>query len=311
MRALLALLLVATSINAYTQACCCTGAGANYTVLPNLNKHVIGLRYVYRNFYNETKSLNPDLNGTITNQNLSTLEVFGRFNLTQRLQLSVFLPVSFIQQKTNHKTSRISGLGDMSLLLQYSLLDPLKCSGKKSKHQFRVGMGTKLPSGEFNITEQDLFTTNLQLGTGSVDFVASSIYTFRYQDFGFNAIAAYRLNTPNTQRYRFGNRAQTGINFFYVVNLKEIQLMPSLAFNYEHQFSNKKDGRTLSFTGGDFLTTSVGFDAYYKQFAFSSTITPVLMNHLNWRGENKNRLNVEAGVFYNFSTNQKTKSQLK
>lgn len=298
-------MLVASVTNAYTQACCCTGAGANYSILPNLNKHIIGVRYSYKNYFSETQSLNPELNGTITRQHLNTLELFGRFNLTKRLQLSVFLPVSFIQQQSKISTDKTSGLGDMSFLLQYNLLDPLKCNGKKTKHQLRLGLGTKLPTGEFKMNADDLFSTNLQLGTGSIDFIGNAIYTFRYKEFGFNTSVSCKFNTTNNKGYRFGDKLQSGTNFFYVFDVKEVQLMPAVGFNYEHQFSNGKDGRLLDFTGGDFLSSVVGFDVYYKQFAFSSSVSPAMMNHLNWNGENKNRFNVELGVFYNFSTNSK------
>lgn len=293
-------MLTASLAKTYSQACCCTGAGANYSILPNLNKHVIGLRYSYKNYFSETQSLNPDLNGNISTQHLNTVELFGRFNLKERLQFSVFIPVNFIQQKSAGELSKTSGLGDMSLLLQYNALDPLRCNGKKSKHQLRLGVGTKLPAGEFVINDDNSFKTNLQLGTGSIDFVTSAIYTFRFKNFGFNTSASYKLNTTNNKGYRFGDKVQSGINLFYVFDVKDVQLMPSAGFNYEHQLTNKKQGRELSFTGGDFLTTVVGFDVYYKQFAFSSAFSPALMNRLNWAGETKNKFNIEAGVFYNF-----------
>ena len=302
---LVVLVLIAPFTKTYTQACCCTGAGANYSILPNLNQHVIGLRYTYRNYFSETHSLNPELDGTITNQHLNSLEIFGRFNLNKRLQLSVFMPVSFIQQTARGVTQKTAGLGDMSFLLQYNVLDPQKCNGKKSKHQLRLGIGTKLPSGEFSMTADDMFNTNLQLGTGSIDFLTNAVYTYRYNSFGFNTSISYKYNTVNNHHYRFGDKVQSGTSFFYIIGIKQVQLMPSVGFNYEHEFSNKLGGATLDYTGGDFLNTLVGFDVYYKQFAFSSSISPAMMNHLNWNGENKNRFNAEAGVFYNFSTNKK------
>lgn len=302
---IIVLMLMASVTKVYTQACCCTGAGANYSILPNLNKHIIGMRYTYRNYFSVSHSLNSDLNGTVTLQHLNALEIFGRFNLNRQFQLSVFVPVNFISQSSKDVVQKAAGLGDMSFLLQYSVLDPLKCNGKKLKHQLRFGLGTKLPTGEFKMDANDLFSTNLQLGTGSVDFLANAIYTLRYQQFGVNANAGYKLNTGNSKGYRFGDRVQAGINAFYIIEVKEVQLMPTVGANFEHQFSNKKNGRTLDFTGGDFLNASIGFDIYYRQFAFSSSVSPALVNRMKWSGENKNRFNVEAGVFYNFSTNKK------
>ncbi len=305
------LMLSASVTSGFAQACCCTGVGANYSILPNLNKHILGMRYTYRGYYSETHSLNPEQNGKVTNQYLHTTELFGRFNLNKRVMLSVFIPVNYIKQsdsKSGEQTA--AGLGDMSLLWQFNLLDPLKCNGKKAKHQVRLGVGTKLPSGQFKISADDMFFTNLQLGTGSIDFIANAIYTFRYNGFGLNATAGYKLNTVNAQAYRFGDKIQSGINFFYVAEVKDVQVMPLIGVNFEHQFYNRKDKRELTFTGGDFLTTSVGLDIYYKQFAFSSSVSPALVNNLNWYGENKNRFNAEAGLFYNFSTtNNKNKQK--
>lgn len=299
------MLLGMTSFNALAQSCCCTGSGSNYTILPNLNRHVIGTRYTYRNFYNKTSSLNPDLDGQVTNQHQNSIELFGRFNLTSRLQLSVFLPFSFILQESAGETKNSNGLGDMSFLLQYNLLNPMLCTGKSTKHQIRLGAGTKLPSGNFQMGKNDLFYTNLQLGSGSVDFLANVVYTLRYKNLGFNTIVAYRFNTINPQQYRFGDKTQAGTNMFYIIQMNELQLMPSVGFSYEHQSINGYKEKPLTYTGGDFLTALIGFDVYYKNFAFSSAFTPALMNHLNWSGENKNKFNIEAGVFYNFSTKNK------
>lgn len=293
---------------AYSQACCCTGVGANYSILPNLDKHVMGLRYTHRTYFSETRSLNPELNGKVTNQYMNSVELFGRFNIYKRLQLSVFIPVNFISQHdTKGGAEKSTGMGDMSFLLQYNVLNPLKCNGKKWKQQLRLGAGFKLPSGEFKMGSDQMFATSLQLGTGSVDFIANAIYTFRLKGFGLNAGAGYKFNTTNPAGYRFGDKVQANANFFYVFDVKTLQVMPLVGFNYERQFFNRKNSRALNFTGGDFLTASVGLDVYYKQFAFSSTFSPAVMNRLNWNGENKNKFNVEAGVFYNFSTSKSKK----
>lgn len=286
----------------YSQSCCCTGAGSSYTILPNLNQHLIGLRVSYKNFYNEVRSLNPELNGNTTVQHFTSAEIFGRFNLNERLQFSVFMPYVFIQQQENNNNVYTNSIGDMSLLLQYHVLNPLRCTGKKTKHQLRIGAGLKLPSGTFKMNERNLFLTNLQTGTGSTDFLLNAIYTLRVKNYGLNTHATYRFNTANPQQYRFGDRLQAGASFFYIAQWKDWQLMPSLGFNYEYQSYNRHKAKLLTFTGGQFLNAATGMDVYYKRFAFSSTFSPTLMNLLNWSGENKSRFSIEAGVYYNFST---------
>jgi hypothetical protein len=229
-------------------------------------------------------------------------EIFGRFNLRERLQLSVFIPVAYVQQTSKKSTTNKYGLSDMSLMLQYGLLNPLKCNGKNEKHQLRLGAGIKLPSGQFDKDPNGMFATNLQLGTGSLDLLFNAIYTYRINNFGFNLSAAYKLNTYNAQQFKFGDKLQTMLNWFYVFKVSELSVMPTVGVSYDFVLPSYNNKRTLDYTGGHFLNTSVGLDIYYKQFAFSSTVTPALMNKLNWSGELRNKLYLEAGVFYNFST---------
>lgn len=306
MKRYLILLVWLTAIinsNMYAQSCCCTGAGSNWSILPNINKHTIGARYTYRSSYSiYPSSLNPEMNGKRTNEYMHTAEIFGRFRVHERLQLSVYLPVNIIQQNEAGKFSKSAGLGDMMFLLQASLLDPAKCNGRVSKHQLRVGAGLKLPSGQFSMDKNYMFTTNLQLGTGSVDFLFNAIYTYRFKQFGFNLLSSYKLNTYNPQQFKFGDKVQAGANLFYVFDIKEsgVQLMPTVGVYYDHNFSNRKAKDELGYTGGTFVTSTIGLDIYYKRFALSASFIPTAYNKLNWSGELKQKYAIEAGVYYNF-----------
>lgn len=298
---LLAMLAVTTNLSA--QSCCCASTGSNWSIMPNLEKHVLGARYYYKTFYSVyPHSLNPELSNSRIDEQLHTLEVFGRFNIAKRFQLSVFLPVNIINQTDRKGFSQNAGLGDMSFMLQYGLLDPRRCNGKFSKHQLRLGAGVKLPSGQFSITAANMFATSLQLGTGSVDFLFNGLYTYRFKQFGFNLTAAYRINTVNPYQYKFGDRAQAGTAFFYVIPVKNLSIMPQVGINYDHGFFNKSHKEKLTYTGGDFMTATIGIDIYYKSLAFTTAFTPALVNRLNWSGELRQKYFFEAGVFYNFQT---------
>jgi hypothetical protein len=291
----------------FSQNTCCAGAGANYTILPNLNRNVIGMRYSFGNYLSENHVSHTEQHGLHTHtstetipvkEQLHSLEIFGRFHLASRLQLSVFIPVHLIHQQTPIVQKR-AGLGDMSFLLQYSFLKPVFCGNTKPKHQLRAGIGAKLPSGAFG--ERDAMQFNLQPGTGSIDFLASVIYTFRYRQFGFNTSAAYKLNTTNPQGYYFGDKAQGSIQLFYVFEVKGVQLMPSAGFTYEHRQANRYQRELVGGSEAHFLGGSAGFDVYYKHFAFSTALIPAFMNNMNGTGQTPGKLGAEAGVYYNFS----------
>lgn len=300
---ILLLWLIAIVSGTHAQSCCCTGAGSNWSILPNINKHTIGSRYTYRHSYSiYPSSLNPEMNGKKTDEYMHTAEVFGRFRVHERLQLSVYLPVNMLRQNEAGTLSSTAGLGDIMFMLQGSLLNPDKCNGGVSKHQLRIGAGIKLPSGQFKMDKNYMFTTNLQLGTGSVDFLFNAIYTYRYKQFGFNLLSSYKLNTYNPQQFKFGDKAQAGGNLFYVFSVKEtgLQLMPAAGAYYDRTFSNSKAEDVLGYTGGTFVTSTIGLDIYYKNFALSASFIPTLYNKLNWSGEMKQKYAVEAGVYYNF-----------
>lgn len=289
------------TMNTFSQSCCATSNGNNWSILPNLNRHVLGVRYTFRQFHSVyPKSFNPELSGMVTAENSQTAELFGRFNVAKQWQLSVFLPVTSIHQSSLQKGNRATGLGDMVFMLHYQLIYPKHCGDNTNRHQLRIGFGAKLPSGEFLMKEDRMFATSLQLGTGSVDFIQNIIYTYRYKQFGVNSSLAYRANTVNPAGYRFGDRVQWSNALFYVVDIKNIQLMPQLGVNYDYAFFNVRKGKALIYTGGHFVNCTAGLDIYFKRIAVSTAFTPAILNKLNWSGENRHRFNVELGVFYNF-----------
>lgn len=309
---LVALALIASVARTNAQACCCTSAGGSYSILPNIDEHVIGLRYTHSNWSSTTyptMNMNMDgmnmsmmSNGLPTVENMNTLDLFGRFALPKRFYISAFLPVHILHETYTGSNTRVAGLGDASVLLQYAIFDPKKCNGKKSKHQLRLGAGIKAPTGKFSITPDGMFTTDLQLGTGSWDFLFNAVYTYRFKQFGFNATASYKKNLTNAGQFRFGDKIRGGIEAFYLVKLPNaVTFMPKLGTHYEYAFMNINAGEKLTYTGGQNLYADAGFDVYYKNFAFSMSVSPTLYNVYNWIGEPFEHYSIETGIYYSFS----------
>lgn len=281
------------------QSCCCTGAGANYSILPNLNKNIVGLRWTYSHLYSEKISLNSELNGQRTNIHFHTAELFGRFNLNRQWQLSAFVPVNFVREKSVASSEQTSGLGDISLMIQYLALDPLRCSGTKSKHQLRLGAGFKLPSGKHKKEDNNLYSTSLQPGTGSTDFFFNAIYTYRFNEFGLNLSSSYRANTVNAYRFRFGDKLEGGANVFYILKSGKWSFMPGLGLKYLHSFQNYHRGLAVYRSQSEVITTCFTLDVYYRQLALNISALPVAYNHAGV-GDVTRLMMFETGLFYNF-----------
>jgi hypothetical protein len=309
---LMALMLLASCANIYSQACCCSSTGGSYNILPDIDKHVVGMRYTYSSYNSTTYAMmNMNMNGmdmtmmgagVPTNENMSTLDLFGRFALPKRFFISVFAPVHILDEKSTSGNQRTAGLGDLSVLLQYAVIDNHKCNGKISKHQLRLGAGVKTPTGKFSMTPDGMFTTDLQLGTGSFDFIFNAIYTYRYKQFGFNLLASYKKNLENAEGFRFGDKVKGGLEAFYIFNVSNgLQIMPKAGVSCDHSFFNIDQKQVLTYTGGENIIGSLGFDIYYKNIAFTTSVSPVLLSITNWAGEPYQRYSVETGLYYSFS----------
>lgn len=281
------------------QSCCATGSGCNYSVLPDLDKHMVGLRWTYSQYENRNFSLIPEQNGIKNHEMVNTVEAFGRFNLPKRFQLSVFVPVSFIHQYSALSDTHDRGLGDMSLLAQYQILNPAKFSKGRVKHQLRAGVGIKLPTGRYKTSKNDLYNTSVQLGSGSTDVLLNLVYTLSYRKMVMNARAAYKINTVNKYGFRFGDKAETGARFSYIVKAGKITLMPMAGVAYTFTQNNYNHHQPVYESYAHLFTATVGLEAYVKHFAFSAAVVPVLYNHV-FTMAYRQLLSAEVGAFYTF-----------
>ena len=299
------------------QSCCaggsgsCSMGGGGYNILPDIERHVVGINYSLTS-YSATvfPTTMMNINGidmTMTGPGeaakgyVNTLQIFGRFQLPKRFQISVSLPVSFLNESSTTTANHQYGLGDASASVSYTIINPKKYQDKKNKHQVKVGFGVKAPTGKFAMTNDGLFTNDLQLGTGSVDFLFNASYTYRYKKFGASVMSLYKKNLANNKHYRFGDKAKETLQSFMVFSLKKsITISPTLSASYEHNFYNVYQKKELSYTGSDILSAAAGLDIYYKHFALSAKVCPVLFSINHWEGEPIPVLSLETGLFYNF-----------
>jgi hypothetical protein len=109
------------------------------------------------------------------------------------------------------------------------------------------------------------------LGTGSFDFLLSTIYTLRRNKAGFNVESTYKINTSNKEDYRFGNQFNVSGNFFYWFETPAITVLPFLGAYYENAARHTDDEVTQINTGGTALFASLGTQVYYRNFTLGLT----------------------------------------
>lgn len=256
----------------YAQACdvCGCAAGGNYFgILPQFRRHFFGMRYQDRDF----TSLHPGVEdlSLASKEHFRTYELWGRYVVSPRIHLFAFVPVNHFTRTEEGETVISNGLGDVSILANYILLNTGDSSRFKWKHALQIGGGIKMPTGRTNILSEGLLLNqNIQPGTGSFDFPLSLVYTLRYQHIGLNTELGYRFNTGNKAHYRFGNRFNTACKLFYWQKAGKLSLLPQAGIAFESAASDSRNDIQQPYTGGSVLMANLGLDIYYQRFSFGA-----------------------------------------
>ncbi len=276
------------SISLPTLACDICGCGvgnAYYGIMPQSYRNFIGVRYRYRTY---DSHLNSQL--LRTKETFQTTELWGRFYPTQRIQMLAFVPYNFNFQQDAATSARLNGLGDMTILANYNVLNTnMDTLDRAFNHTLLLGGGIKLATGRSNFRDDGSLgaNANFQLGTGSTDFLVNALYTLRYKSWGWNSDVSYRISTTNPDHYRFGNRLSGSTSAFYVTSAgKNLTLMPNVGVTAEYSAEDRKNGVRNSQTGGYATLATAGVETYFGKFVAGVNFQQPLAQNLA-KGDSK------------------------
>lgn len=281
--------------------CGCSSNSQNLGLLPQFSSHFIGLQYLYASSESTHPSLiqgDPDEHSS---QYYNTIQIWGRYQLTRKVQLFAFLP--YINNVNNDGTGKVhtSGMGDASLLANVSLFNK-----EQNGHQsmLLVGGGVKLPTGHYTgITDADKQgLPNMQTGTGSYDFIVNANYTVRQKKWGYNLDASYTLTTANYTGYKYGNKLNSSLVAFYWLEHKKNKIVPQFGVRYEytlHDYDNYAKKWLNEQSGGYVTYLSGGVQAFHERIGAKLMLhVPVIQNYATHYVQIQSR--IEAGLFFLF-----------
>lgn len=300
---LFSLLLLGTA--GYSRACTTCGCSASNQylgILPQNHRHFIGLQYQYRSFESEHPAHAEGEAASFSKEYYSTFQVWGRFNATRRLQLFAFVPYVSNLQKSGASPHTFSGLGDMTVLANYSIID--NSASGLWKHKLQAGGGLKLPTGAYDrdLVQSYEVLPNMQPGTNSWDFVLNTNYMLRKEQAGINLDASYTIVTPNSFQYKYGNRFAGGLMAFYWYEKSRLTLLPQAGLrldvagsDYDHYAYRRKS----DMSGGHQLYASAGLQVFYKRMGLQLNYHQPLAQHYAG-GLVKALARADAGVYFLF-----------
>lgn len=240
--------------------------------MPQFSKHFVGIRYRTAGFRSHLDQ--GDL--FRSEESFRTTELWGRFYPLPKMQVLAFVPYQFHEQRTGAERYTLDGMGDMTLLANYQLWQSAKEGTLGTKHILMAGGGAKLATGRYRYGPNDfshVANANFQLGTGSLDWLATLQYTFRKGKWGVSADVMARFNGENDMDYRFGNRQQANLAAFYIQKIGNyVGLMPHVGLYAERSAHDQRRGMAVDYTGGHLLAAAPGLDAYLgKRWALGAT----------------------------------------
>lgn len=280
---ILLFLICFSAIRSYScDACGCSLGGNYFGILPQFNKNFAGLRWSQARFYAYMNHQSELLGPESSNDTYNKLELWGRFYVNKKIQVFAFLPYNSNSMNGTHQSVSSNGLGDVTLMANYLLINTGEDKIKRFKHTLVVGGGVKLPSGKYKLEDQGkLVNPNFQMGTGSTDFLLSTMYTIRYQKIGTNLETGYKINTHNSNNYHFGNQYHITSQVFFWQNVGSFSFLPNAGVYYELGEKHKADDIIQVNTGGSALLSSLGLETYYKTISLGFNFKHPLSQHYN------------------------------
>lgn len=297
------LLLLATAPAAHAcDACGCSASGQTLGLLPQHYPHFAGVQYQYRALRNTFPALlegRPDDQST---QRYHTIQAWGRYALSERVQLYAFVPYQYNTREEKDVRSSNQGLGDVSALVNVVVLK--KTPVKGLNHLLLLGGGVKAPTGAHaGVSELDRRgLPNVQPGTGSWDFLLNGNYTLRGRAYGVNLDVSYTLTTANADNYKYGNRLGAGLTAFRNCEAGAWRLVPMAGVRVDHalhDYDNYAERWLNRQTGGCISYGSLGLQVFRQHWGLTGqAFCPLLQDYA--RGHVKAGFRAETGLMYLF-----------
>ncbi len=277
----------------------CGCSSGNYFLgpFPQFRKHFFGTRYSFRSFHTHIANDATQF----SNDFYQTAELWGGYNINRKWQVLTFIPYNINKQSSDDGIQKSSGLGDISVIVNYDLLNSRKSDKRDNRisQQLWIGGGVKLPTGKFAVDAEDIVpAANNQAGSGSMDFILNTMYTYHINNWGLNTNINYKMNRSADQ-FKFGNRFNVSAFVFHSISSATTTFNPNVGLLFENLSANKLSNTKVEDTGGNALLASAGVEVNFAKMTIGfNTQLPVSQNLSN--NQTSTRVRGMAHVTFTF-----------
>jgi len=279
--------------------CGCSITGQYIGMLPQFHGNFAGLRWSEQWSVSGHTRAALAAGADISKEHVQSLDLLTRLMVNPRVQILLALPYRVFNRTGENTHIHAQGLGDISMLAYY--LPVQTAPSAQWRHTLMVGGGFKLPTGNSRLATSDglLIPANLQPGSGSFDLLVAANYTIRRHQWGLNTDLTAKLNTANTNDYRFGNRISGALRVFHWLGKGRATLLPNAGVFSELSAEDRDGHNAPEATGGWYCSAATGLDLIAGRFNLGINYqTPVAQNL--GHGKAKTRSRWTASVNYIF-----------
>ncbi len=258
--------------------CGCSIGGNYFGILPQFTRHFVGLRWTMERTRTAVSAQALREGRLHSEEMFRSADLVARFYPAHRWQVLLLAPYRIQEQREATRLVQVQGLGDVSLLANFILLDTGDSLKRRWRHTLTVGSGVKLPTGRSSQVAADgvQLHPNVQLGSGSTDILFAAAYTLRQGAWGWSADLLARWNTANKQAYHFGNRLSGSTKFFLWKNLRGVTLLPNAGIFADAAQANRDQNTLVRGSEGISVFSTFGLDAYTGRFSAGFSYQPPL-----------------------------------
>ncbi|MFL1011159.1 hypothetical protein [Flavisericum labens] len=288
-----------TSFEPTCDLCGCSTSSGSFGFGSLKNSNFVGLRYIYQNFRSKDGIFN---NSPSSEESFNTYQLWARVPVAKNFYVSSVIPYQDLYRTFEDHTEHINGLGDMNVIGWYQITFfkkrkegevVLSTEREPSGHRIQIGIGAKLPTGEFEETLTDRVNPGFQVGTGSLDGVFALNYGYSGKRIGVNNTVTYYLKSENKNDYRFGDQFSYASNVYYSIPKTTYIVMPFVGVSGDVYQSIKQFGEEVTETDGDILSGSFGSEVVFNRFTIGANYTfPIQQNLFGSNVKSKNRVSV-------------------
>ena len=246
-----------TSLPGQAQAATCSCAGA--PLLSFIETSAVEKGQLFFNYTVEDHEISDLVSGsddvpdeTGRERNSFSHVLSGSYAFSDRWSVSALL--SYVEHFRRINISFLgetesSGIGDSVVLARYT---PIAIT-PFSRHQFSIGAGTRIPTGDNDAGESFVLSEDMQPSTGAFGGIVWTSYSYAFTQAArlqFHASANYTYNGENDRKYHFGN------DFYLTTSMSQnvnSWFSWSAGLRFRNAQADERAGFKIPNTGGDWL----------------------------------------------------------